>query len=95
MDDDVGIGRREVGAADVDKAGEVEGEGFGDGGVVSGRGGQDSGYSYACRGAKRPRRLEAAGIQAMDGWLAMLRIGMVRNYEPVDDVLAGVEKGEG
>jgi hypothetical protein len=39
--------------------------------------------------------LEAAGIQAMDGWLAMLRIGMVRNYEPVDDVLAGVEKGEG
>ena len=52
-----------------------------------------------CRvdGAKRPRRLAKAGIEAMDQWLAMLRKALERNYDRLDEVLAGIEthkKGE-
>jgi len=39
-------------------------------------------------GAKRPRRLAKAGIEAMDQWLAMLRKGLEKNYERLDRVLA-------
>ncbi len=48
-------------------------------------------------GAKRPRRLAKAGIEAMDQWLAMLRRALKKNYDRLDDVLATMEqprKGE-
>jgi len=48
-------------------------------------------------GTKRPRRLAKAGIEAMDQWLAMLRKALEKNYDRLDDVLAGIEtpkKGE-
>ena len=48
-------------------------------------------------GTKRPRRLAKGGIEAMDQWLAMLRKALEKNYERLDDVLAGIElhkKGE-
>ena len=48
-------------------------------------------------GTKRPRRLAKAGIDAMDQWLAMLRKGVERNYDRLDQVLAVMEskkKGE-
>jgi DNA-binding transcriptional ArsR family regulator len=48
-------------------------------------------------GTKRPRRLAKAGIEAMDQWLAMLRKALEKNYERLDQVLAGMEgpkKGE-
>jgi DNA-binding transcriptional ArsR family regulator len=46
---------------------------------------------------KRPRRLAKAGIDAMDQWLAMLRKGLERNYDRLEQVLAAMEshkKGE-
>ena len=43
-------------------------------------------------GMKRPRRLAKAGIEAMDQWLAMLRKALERNYDQLDQVLAGMEK---
>jgi DNA-binding transcriptional ArsR family regulator len=48
-------------------------------------------------GAKRPRRLASAGIEAMDQWLAMLRKALEQNYDRLDGVLADLkphEKGE-
>jgi len=39
-------------------------------------------------GARRPRRLAKAGIDAMDQWLAMLRKGLEKNYERLDRVIA-------
>jgi DNA-binding transcriptional ArsR family regulator len=49
------------------------------------------------QGTKRPRRLAKAGITAMDQWLAMLRNGLERNYDRLDQVLAAMQsskKGE-
>src|SRR6202044_2537967 len=43
-------------------------------------------------GTKRPRRLAKAGIEAMDLWLAMLRKALKKNYDRLDEVLAGMEK---
>jgi DNA-binding transcriptional ArsR family regulator len=43
-------------------------------------------------GARRPRRLASAGIEAMDEWLAMLRTAMEKNYERLDAVLAADKK---
>jgi DNA-binding transcriptional ArsR family regulator len=43
-------------------------------------------------GAKRPRRLAKAGIDAMDQWLAMLRKALEKNYDRLDEVLAAMEK---
>ena len=43
-------------------------------------------------GAKRPRRLAKAGIEALDQWLAMLREALNKNYDRLDDVLAGMEQ---
>ena len=43
-------------------------------------------------GTKRPRRLEKAGIEAMDQWLAMLRTTLEKNYDRLDEVLAGTNK---
>ena len=42
-------------------------------------------------GAKRPRRLAKAGIEAIDQWLAMLRKALERNYDRLDQVLAATE----
>lgn len=42
-------------------------------------------------GAKRPRRLATAGIDAMDQWLAMLRKALEKNYSRLDHVLAAME----
>ena len=43
-------------------------------------------------GAKRPRRLAKAGVDAMERWLAMLRNALERNYERLDEVLATMEQ---
>jgi DNA-binding transcriptional ArsR family regulator len=43
-------------------------------------------------GTKRPRRLAKAGIDALDEWLAMLREGLERNYDRLDQVLAAMER---
>jgi DNA-binding transcriptional ArsR family regulator len=43
-------------------------------------------------GTKRPRRLAQAGVEAMDQWLAMLRKALEKNYERLDEVLAGMEQ---
>lgn len=54
---------------------------------------EDAGL-IVCRveGTKRPRRLAMAGIEAMDQWLAMLRKTLEKNYDRLDEVLAGMEK---
>jgi len=43
------------------------------------------------QGTKRPRRLAKAGIAAMDKWLAMLRKGLEKSYDRLDQVLAAME----
>lgn len=43
-------------------------------------------------GARRPRRLAKAGIEAMDQWLAMLRKALNKNYDRLDAVLAAMEQ---
>src|SRR5690349_4774105 len=43
-------------------------------------------------GAKRPRRLAKAGIEAMDQWLAMLRKALEQNYDRLDEILASMEE---
>ena len=43
-------------------------------------------------GARRPRRLAKAGIEAMDQWLAMLRKALEKNYNRLDQVLATMEQ---
>jgi DNA-binding transcriptional ArsR family regulator len=46
------------------------------------------------QGTKRPRRLAKAGIAAMDQWLAMLRKGLEKNYDRLDQVLAAMESNK-
>ncbi len=43
-------------------------------------------------GTRRPRRLAKAGMDAVDQWLAMLRDALEKNYDRLDDVLAGMER---
>ncbi len=43
-------------------------------------------------GTRRPRRLAKAGIEVMDQWLAMLRQALEKNYDRLDEVLAGMEQ---
>ena len=43
-------------------------------------------------GTKRPCRLAPAAIDEIDRWLAILRRALGRNYDRLDDVLAGVER---
>jgi DNA-binding transcriptional ArsR family regulator len=45
-------------------------------------------------GTKRPRRLSATGIESMDQWLAMLRTALEKNYDRLDQVLAGTKKNK-
>lgn len=42
-------------------------------------------------GARRPRRLANAGIEAMDQWLEMLRKALEKNYNRLDGLLANME----
>ena len=46
-------------------------------------------------GTRRPRRLAAAGIEAMDQWLAMLRTALEKNYDRLDGVLVDINKKKG
>jgi DNA-binding transcriptional ArsR family regulator len=47
-------------------------------------------------GTKRPCRLATHGMEAIDQWLAMLRTGLEKNYNRLDQVLAQMhpEKGD-
>jgi DNA-binding transcriptional ArsR family regulator len=47
--------------------------------------------SHRVEGARRPRRLERAGMEAVDLWLAQLREALEKNYERLDQVLAALE----
>jgi len=42
-------------------------------------------------GTKRPCRLAPAGIDAIDRWLAMLRVALAKNYDRLDEVLAAMK----
>ena len=42
-------------------------------------------------GTKRPCRLAPEGMQAIEQWLAMLRKGLERSYERLDQVLADLQ----
>src|SRR5258706_7524355 len=42
-------------------------------------------------GAKRPCRLAPAAITEIDHWLDMLRQALAKNYDRLDDVLAGMQ----
>ena len=43
-------------------------------------------------GTKRPCRLNEDGIHAVEEWLARLRDALARNYDRLDDVLAGMNR---
>ena len=45
-------------------------------------------------GARRPRRLARAGIDALDQWLSMLRKALEKNYDRLDGVLAAMQSNE-
>jgi DNA-binding transcriptional ArsR family regulator len=42
-------------------------------------------------GTKRPCRLAPAAITEIDQWLSLLRQALVKNYDRLDDVLAGMK----
>ena len=46
---------------------------------------------HRVEGARRPRRLAKAGIEAIDQWLAMLRKALEKNYDRLDVLLADME----
>ena len=46
-------------------------------------------------GTKRPCRLAEGGIDAVDRWLAMLRKGLAKNYDRLDDLLADLKPPKG
>ena len=53
---------------------------------------EDAGLiSTRVEGARRPRRLESAGIDAMDEWLGKLRKSLEKSYGRLDEVLAAME----
>jgi DNA-binding transcriptional ArsR family regulator len=43
-------------------------------------------------GTKRPCRLAPAAIDEIDQWLGMLRKALAKNYDRLDDVLAGIQQ---
>src|SRR6476646_8637167 len=45
-------------------------------------------------GTKRPCRLAPAAVDAIDQWLAMLRVALAKNYDRLDDVLAALKTEE-
>jgi DNA-binding transcriptional ArsR family regulator len=46
-------------------------------------------------GTKRPCRLAPAGIKDIDQWLAMLRDALAKNYDRLDELLAGIKPEKG
>lgn len=46
-------------------------------------------------GTKRPCRLQPAGLDAIDRWLAMMREALGRNYDRLDEVLADLNPNSG
>jgi DNA-binding transcriptional ArsR family regulator len=46
-------------------------------------------------GTKRPCRLSQDGLEAVDGWLAMLRKALEKNYDRLDAVLAEMTEDKG
>jgi DNA-binding transcriptional ArsR family regulator len=46
-------------------------------------------------GTKRPCRLAEGGIDGIDQWLAMLRKALTRNYDRLDELLAGMKPPRG
>ena len=42
-------------------------------------------------GARRPCRLAKTGMEEIDQWLAMLRKALTKNYERLDQILAGMK----
>jgi DNA-binding transcriptional ArsR family regulator len=42
-------------------------------------------------GARRPCRIEKAGMKAVEQWLDMMRTVLARNYDRLDDVLAAMD----
>lgn len=47
--------------------------------------------SRRVEGTKRPCRLEADGLEAVDEWLDMLRESLTRNYDRLDRVLVQMQ----
>src|SRR6187431_2215391 len=45
-------------------------------------------------GTKRPCRLAPAAVAEIDQWLAMLREALAKNYNRLDAVLAGMQRGK-
>jgi DNA-binding transcriptional ArsR family regulator len=45
-------------------------------------------------GTKRPCRLAPAAIDEIDQWLGMLRRALAKNYDRLDNVLAGMRQGK-
>ena len=45
-------------------------------------------------GTKRPCRLAPSAISEIDQWLDMLRQALAKNYDRLDDVLAGMDPKE-
>ena len=43
-------------------------------------------------GTKRPCRLAPGAISEIDQWLGLLRTALSKNYDRLDDVLAGMTK---
>ena len=43
-------------------------------------------------GAKRPRRLDTAGIKAIEQWLAVMHKALAKNYDRLDDVLGDLKR---
>jgi DNA-binding transcriptional ArsR family regulator len=51
--------------------------------------------THRIEGAKRPRQLAKAGVEAIDLWLAMLRQALAKNYDRLDAVLAAAQPQKG
>ncbi len=47
------------------------------------------------QGAKRPCRLQKAGLEVVDQWLALLRKALASNYDRLDTVLADMQAKKG
>jgi DNA-binding transcriptional ArsR family regulator len=47
--------------------------------------------SRRTEGTTRPCRLEAAGMQGVEQWLAMMREALSRNFDRLDGVLASMQ----
>jgi DNA-binding transcriptional ArsR family regulator len=46
-------------------------------------------------GARHPRRLSKAGVEAIDQWLDMLRKALAKNYDRLDKILETMKTEDG